>query len=335
MFSADFVLDVLDHVPDAIVDGGWGIDALIGRVTRAHDDLDLVVPLARADAIAEALRPVGFTERLDEPPARIVLSTEFDQRVDLHVVTPSERGMVQEVEGGRRFTYALHAEGKILGRTVRCLSSGMQVVTHSQYEPDEQDVADIVALASATGESLPPPYVVVTGDEPIRAAVASDCAAFCAVRHRSWHHAYTGLMPQAVLDAMDLGATYSSWWPFLRLPPTRRRGALVAGKPGTVVGLAVMGPSRDTDVDPKTTGEISLLYADPLALGRGIGHRLLMAATAWLHERGFDDLRLWTLQGNSPARSFYERHGWWHDGGVRTETEPGGSWDSVRYQLLG
>jgi GNAT superfamily N-acetyltransferase len=142
-------------------------------------------------------------------------------------------------------------------------------------------------------------------------------------------------MPQAVLDAMDLGATYSSWWPFLRLPPTRRRGALVAGKPGTVVGLAVMGPSRDTDVDPRTTGEISLLYADPLALGRGIGHRLLMAATAWLHERGFDDLRLWTLQGNSPARSFYERHGWWHDGGVRTETELGGSWDSVRYQLRG
>ena len=46
-----------------VVDGGWGIDALIGRVTRAHDDLDLVVPLSRADAIVDALRPVGFTER--------------------------------------------------------------------------------------------------------------------------------------------------------------------------------------------------------------------------------------------------------------------------------
>jgi len=236
MFSADFVLDVLDHVPDAVVDGGWGIDALVGRITRAHDDLDLVVPIARADAIAEALRPVGFTERLDEPPARIVLSTPYDQRVDLHVVTPSERGMVQEVAGGRRFTYALHGEGTILGRTVRCLSAGMQVVTHSQYEPDEQDIADLTLLASATGESLPPPYVAVTGDEPIRTATAVDTAAFCAVRHRSWQRAYAGLMPQAVLDAMDIGAAYSGWWPFLRLPPTRRRGALVAGKPGIVVG---------------------------------------------------------------------------------------------------
>jgi lincosamide nucleotidyltransferase A/C/D/E len=333
MFSADFVIDVLDCIPDAILDGGWGIDALIGRVTREHDDLDLVIPKARADAVADALRPLGFDKRLDEPPARIVLSTPYDQRVDLHVVTPSERGMVQEVEGGRRFTYALHAEGKILGRSVRCLSSGMQVVTHSQYEPDDQDRADLLALAAATGESLPPPYVTPSGDEPIRPATALDTAAFCAVRHRAWNTAYAGLMPQSVLDALDLGAAYTNWWPFLRLPPTRRHGALVAGRPGSVVGLAVMGPSRDDDVNHQQTGEINLLYVDPLAKGLGLGHRLLVEATTWLREHDFSDLRLWTLQENSGARSFYERHGWWHDGGVRTETMPGGSFVDVRYQL--
>src|SRR3954468_2232104 len=102
MFSADFVLDVLDCAPDAIVDGGWGIDALIGRVTRVHDDLDLVVPIAHVEELIDALRPLGFIERVDEPPARIVLSTLYDQRVDLHVVTPTERGMVQEVDGGGR-----------------------------------------------------------------------------------------------------------------------------------------------------------------------------------------------------------------------------------------
>ena len=56
MFSADFVLDVLDHVPDGIVDGGWGIDALIGRVTRVHDDLDLVIPIGRIDAVVAVRR---------------------------------------------------------------------------------------------------------------------------------------------------------------------------------------------------------------------------------------------------------------------------------------
>jgi len=334
MFSADFVIDVLECAPDAIVDGGWGIDALIGRVTRVHDDLDLVVPIARVEAIIDALRPLGFTDRLNEPPARIVLSTPYDQRVDLHVVTPTERGMVQEVGPGVKFTYALHAEGKILGRPVRCLSPGMQVATHSQYEPDEQDVADIVALSAATGESLPPPYVRVTGDEPLRTPTANDTAAFCAVKQRAWKTAYKGAMPQGVLDAMDIGASYSSWWPFLRLP-TQRRGAIVAGKPGSVVGIAVMGPCRDDDVDPQTTGMINVLYVDPLAMGLGIGHRLLVAATQWLRDHDFDDLRLWCLQGNWKTRSFYERHGWWHDGAVQTETEPQGSWEDVRYRLLG
>src|SRR3954470_23140938 len=209
MFSADFVIDVLERVPDAIVDGGWAIDAVVGRVTRVHDDLDLVLPAARLEDAVAVLRTLGFTERLDEPPARVVLSTPYDQRVDMHVVTPTERGMVQEIAGGGRFTYALHGEGTILGRTVRCLSPGMQVITHSLYAPDEQDLADIRALASATGESLPPPYVSVTGREPLREATARDTAAFCAVRHRSWRAAYTGLMPQAVLDAMDLGGAYA------------------------------------------------------------------------------------------------------------------------------
>jgi GNAT superfamily N-acetyltransferase len=177
--------------------------------------------------------------------------------------------------------------------------------------------------------------VPITGDEPIRPATANDAAAFCAVRHRSWKVGYAGVMPQAVLDALDPGAAYSGWWPFLRLPPTRRHGALVAGKPGAVVGLAVMGPSRDADLDSAVTGEINLLYVDPLAMGLGVGHRLLEAATQWLRQKEFTDLRLWVLQGNAHARSFYERHGWWHDGSIRTESQPAGSWQDVRYQLLG
>jgi len=140
-------------------------------------------------------------------------------------------------------------------------------------------------------------------------------------------------MPRAVLDAMDLGATYAGWWPFLRLRPSRRHSALVAGRTGTVVGLAVTGPCRDDDVDAGVTGELSLLYVDPLAKGQRIGKRLLEAAVAKLRANGFTDLRLWVLQQNAHARSFYERNGWWHDGAIKSEEQPGGQITEVRYQL--
>ncbi len=45
--SADDVVDVLDRLAaariDAAVAGGWAVDALVGRVTREHGDLDLAV----------------------------------------------------------------------------------------------------------------------------------------------------------------------------------------------------------------------------------------------------------------------------------------------------
>lgn len=33
---------------DAWLDGGWGVDALVGEQTRPHDDLDLVIARERA-----------------------------------------------------------------------------------------------------------------------------------------------------------------------------------------------------------------------------------------------------------------------------------------------
>jgi lincosamide nucleotidyltransferase A/C/D/E len=44
------------------LDGGWGVDALLGYQTRDHDDLDVVVELNNATRIIE-LRSVQGTKR--------------------------------------------------------------------------------------------------------------------------------------------------------------------------------------------------------------------------------------------------------------------------------
>jgi lincosamide nucleotidyltransferase A/C/D/E len=58
MMTADDVLEVIDALEGAGVsvwiDGGWGIDALVGEQTRPHDDLDVVIRIEDAVAARSA-----------------------------------------------------------------------------------------------------------------------------------------------------------------------------------------------------------------------------------------------------------------------------------------
>jgi lincosamide nucleotidyltransferase A/C/D/E len=333
MFSAERVLDVLNQVPEAVVDGGWGVDALLGSQSRGHDDLDLVVPLDSCDRIVARLRALGFERHLDERPTRVAVE-HGDEQVDLHLVAPAEFGMVQTLPGGSTFTYVLDdTHGTIAGQRVPCLSAPMQVLTHCGYEPDADDRADMALVAAASGEALPPPYAEL--DElRLRPATLQDMAAFVVVRWRSWRAAYTGLMPQGLIAAMDLGAGWVNWSSAIRVPPTPSVRVTVAGPPGAVHGFSVVSGSRDDDASD-AVGEVRLLYVDPTAWSKGVGAALLSHAVETLRGLGFRELRLWTLRENERARSFYERSGWRADGAEQTVEQPQGSYVEVRYRLLG
>ena len=42
------------------LDGGWGVDALLERQTREHDDLDLVSELADSERVIALLEAAGY-----------------------------------------------------------------------------------------------------------------------------------------------------------------------------------------------------------------------------------------------------------------------------------
>ena len=44
------------------IDGGWGVDALLGECTRRHDDLDIIVGWSDSRTLTEALLERGFVE---------------------------------------------------------------------------------------------------------------------------------------------------------------------------------------------------------------------------------------------------------------------------------
>ena len=72
VMTADDVLHVVRIVREAGVtvwlDGGWGIDALLGAQFRRHEDLDVVVPLADVDTMTGRARRVRLRGR-GGPPA--------------------------------------------------------------------------------------------------------------------------------------------------------------------------------------------------------------------------------------------------------------------------
>ncbi|MEO6398499.1 MAG: hypothetical protein ABIP13_08530, partial [Tepidiformaceae bacterium] len=62
-FSAEQVLGVVNALAAAglwrTIDGGWGVDALVGHQNRDHGDLDLVVKLAEIEAVLATLHELG------------------------------------------------------------------------------------------------------------------------------------------------------------------------------------------------------------------------------------------------------------------------------------
>jgi lincosamide nucleotidyltransferase A/C/D/E len=149
------VLNLLDsaHV-DVWVDGGWGVDALVGRQTRPHSDLDLALGEETLPDAVKALATAGFRHDGDVSPgmpARYVVTAPCG-RVDIHPLRFDEHGdgwqdLGAGTPGGRYPADGLRGEGVINGRRVRCLTAALQRSFHDGYEWSEADRHDMELLA--------------------------------------------------------------------------------------------------------------------------------------------------------------------------------------------
>jgi lincosamide nucleotidyltransferase A/C/D/E len=166
MMTAGDVLEVLSVLEKAgttaWVDGGWGIDALLGEVTRQHTDLDLVVFLPELPAVRSALVETGYRIVLrDWLPTALAVADGNGREIDLHPVTPgSDGGGDQALPDGTGFHYPPPAAGAVDGRRVQCVDAATQVQCHLGYEPSVKDQQDMVRLRDRFGIELPSPYGV-------------------------------------------------------------------------------------------------------------------------------------------------------------------------------
>ncbi len=144
------------------LDGGWGIDALVGVQTREHNDLDCVIALCNVPVAREALAALGFAVSLDELPTRFVVQDRCDHRVDFHTVTFDATGAAtQRLQDGTTAPYpaqGFSGFGHVAGVRVACLTAAVQSHHHVGYDPDEKDHHDMGLLADRFGIELPAPY---------------------------------------------------------------------------------------------------------------------------------------------------------------------------------
>jgi ribosomal protein S18 acetylase RimI-like enzyme len=167
----------------------------------------------------------------------------------------------------------------------------------------------------------------------IRPATINDAEALARLHVRSWQWAYRGQLPDEYLDRMPetmdrrIEARRAQ---LTDLPPDHRWW--IAEQAGQMVGFAVTEPSRDADALP-STGELSLIYLEQDAAGKGIGRALFAHAVEDLRQRGYAQAILWVLETNARARRFYEAAGWQADGASKTEEWPGVLLREVRYRI--
>jgi lincosamide nucleotidyltransferase A/C/D/E len=167
--SAEDVLEVLDILREAEVrvsiEGGWGVDALLGRQTREHADLDLAVARHECEPAVAALAAVGYRhDSHDRPglPARLALRAEDCRKVDFHplLFDADGNGWQQLDRGGWYLHAAMHLwrRGTIAGRHVPCIAPELQLAFRLGYGWSAKDKHDLGLLSAEFGIPLPPTF---------------------------------------------------------------------------------------------------------------------------------------------------------------------------------
>jgi GNAT superfamily N-acetyltransferase len=143
----------------------------------------------------------------------------------------------------------------------------------------------------------------------VRRALPEDAEAFAACHLACWREAYEDLWGTERFDELDA-----------RRMAIRRRKEIESGiadhylveENGEVVGIAIAGPSRDSDAPPGR--ELYAIYVRQAHQGTGLADDLLQEAI------GDEPASLWVYRDNPRASAFYVHHNFIPDGDERADS---------------
>ncbi|MEV6349650.1 hypothetical protein [Actinoplanes sp. NPDC051851] len=145
------------------VDGGWGVDALLGRQTREHGDLDVAIEERHLGAFRGMLNGHGFVPVGEDGATawNFLMRNATGAVVDLHAVVLDAHGngVLGPPEAGNAYPAAsLTGRGTIGDRTVDCITAAWAVRFRDVYRGDADDRADVLALCRRFDLPVPHQY---------------------------------------------------------------------------------------------------------------------------------------------------------------------------------
>ncbi len=158
MTSSDVlaVVDLLESNGIQVwLDGGWGVDALLERQTRPHENLDIAVQHKDVSRLRQLLQARGYREipKPDTKDWNFVLGDDRGHEVDVHSYAFDSTG--KYVYGIEYPANSLTGAGSVNGRAVKCISAEYAVRFRAGYELRETDIQDVRALHERFGIPLP------------------------------------------------------------------------------------------------------------------------------------------------------------------------------------
>lgn len=153
-------LELFDELDLKIwIDGGWGVDALLGAQTRTHSDLDFLIESSDSPRLVAALRERGFDDvhTDDHTPWNFVMGTLDGKNFDFHLLEPATDGNYNYGAPDHLFPVtaeSMSGSGTIGGRAVRCPTPEFQIDSHTGYVIKETDIHDVTRLSEKFGLPL-------------------------------------------------------------------------------------------------------------------------------------------------------------------------------------
>jgi GNAT superfamily N-acetyltransferase len=146
----------------------------------------------------------------------------------------------------------------------------------------------------------------------VRPGIPDDAHDIVRINAAAWRRAYVGIVPDDVLDAIDIDRRAQRHRQRMAEEQTHRTLVAVDGE--RTVGYVYFGPYRDGESLDQSVGEVGAIYVDPDSWGIGAGRLLMEAALDRLTGHGYAEIRLWVLEANDAARGFYAHLGFQPDG---------------------